>query len=304
MKHSILGVRDLEVNEVDLLFDVTASLKRHRAPAEDRSLFGKTVALLFQHPSLRTRASFDIAVHELGGHPLYFGNDEVRMGSREAPEDVARVLARYAHAVVARLRNHTELQRFSDASTVPVINALTDREHPCQALADLFTLQEARGTLQGAHLAYVGDADNNVATSLLLLAPLLGVRMTMIAPRQHQPQPGVVVQARQGALAPVDVVDSLGDAELSSVDALYTDVWVSMGQENEARARQVALAPFQINDELLRRCRPQCIVLHCLPAKRGQEITDNVLDGPQSRVFDQAENRLHVQKALLKMLVS
>lgn len=304
MENHILGVRNLTITETERLFDLARSLKYDRTTRQSAPLKGLSVALLFQHPSLRTKASFDVAIHELGAHPVYFGNEEVRMGTRETPEDVARVLSRYVAAIVARLRSHKDLERLAAASTVPVINALTDLEHPCQALADLLTIQEVFGGLQGNHLAFIGDADNNVATSLLLLAPKLGVRFTLIAPHGYQPRAAVLQQAITDGNAPVAVVDRPDQADLASINILYTDVWISMGQEEEQHRRKEDLRNYQVNNVLLDRCRSDCIVLHCLPAKRGQEITADVLDGPHSRVFDQAENRLHIQKALLQMVLA
>ncbi|MCL4541957.1 MAG: ornithine carbamoyltransferase [Chloroflexi bacterium] len=304
MKGHILGVRNLTTTETEQLFDLARSLKHDRHTRQPAPLRGLSIGLLFQYPSLRTKASFDIAIHELGAHPVYFNNEEVRMGTRETPEDVARVLSRYVAAIVARLRSHKELERFAAASTVPVINALTDFEHPCQALADLLTIKEVFGSLKGNHLAFVGDADNNVATSLLLIAPKLGVRFTLIAPHGYQPRAAVLQQAIADGNALVTVVDTPDQADLASVNILYTDVWVSMGQEEEQHRRKEDLRDYQINHALLCRCRSDCIVLHCLPAKRGQEITSDVLEGPHSRVFDQAENRLHIQKALLQMVLA
>jgi ornithine carbamoyltransferase len=304
MKRDLLSVTDLAVGEVQEIFQLAKTLKGRRGPEAPRPLLGQTIAILFQHPSLRTRASFDVAIHELGAHPLYLGNDEVKMGSRESPADVARVLSRYVQGVVARLRSHAELETFAAAASVPVVNALTDGEHPCQALADLLTLDEHSGGLTGRHLVYVGDADNNVATSLLLLAPRMGVAVTVVCPPQHAPARGVLARARSLGGAPVAVEYDPLRANLADADAIYTDVWVSMGQEAETAARLTTLAPYQVNTALLQRAPERCIVLHCLPAKRGQEITDDVLDGPQSAVFDQAENRLHAQKALLQWLLT
>lgn len=304
MKRDLLSVTDLSVGEVQAIFQLARALKGRRGPEAPRPLLGQTIAILFQHPSLRTRASFDVAIHELGAHPLYLGNDEVKMGSRESPADVARVLSRYVQGVVARLRSHAELETFAAAAHVPVVNALTDAEHPCQALADLLTLDEHSGGLTNRRLVYIGDADNNVATSLLLLAPRMGVAITIVCPPQHAPATGVLAHARSLGGAPVTVVYDPDRANLADADAIYTDVWVSMGQEAETAARLTTLAPYQVNTALLHRAPERCIVLHCLPAKRGQEITDEVLDGPQSAVFDQAENRLHVQKALLQWLLS
>jgi ornithine carbamoyltransferase len=303
MKRDLLSVTDLAVGEVNEIFQLAKALKGRRGPEAPRPLLGQTVALLFQHPSLRTKASFDVAVHELGAHPLYMGNEEVKMGSRESPADVARVLSRYVQGIVARLRRHADLESFAASATVPVVNALTDAEHPCQALADLLTLDEYSGGLAGRRLVYIGDADNNVATSLLLLAPRLGVRVTVVCPPRYAPAPGVLAHAERLGGAAVDVVHDPEQAGLAGVDAIYTDVWVSMGQEAETTTRLDVLAPYQVNAALLQRAPERCIVLHCLPAKRGQEITDDVLDGQQSAVFDQAENRLHVQKALLQWLL-
>ena len=303
MKRDLLSVTDLAVDEVLELFSLAKALKGRRGPEAPRPLLGQTVALLFQHPSLRTKASFDVAVHELGAHPLYMGNDEVKMGSRESPADVARVLSRYVQGVVARLRSHAELEAFAAAAGVPVVNALTDGEHPCQALADLLTLDEHSGGLAGRHLVYIGDADNNVATSLLLLAPRLGIRVSIVCPPPYAPATGVLAHARRLGGAPVTVEHDPQRVDLAGADAIYPDVWVSMGQETETAVRRDALTPYQVNAALLHRTPERCIVLHCLPAKRGQEITDDVIDGPQSAVFDQAENRLHVQKALMQWLL-
>ncbi len=304
MKRDVLSVTDLSTDEVRQLFALAQALKGRRGAEAPRPLLGKTIAILFQHPSLRTKASFDVAAYELGAHPMYMGNDEVKMGSRESPADVARVLSRFVHGVVARLRSHQELVEFARAATVPVVNALTDQEHPCQALADLLTLDESCGGLQGRHLVYIGDADNNVATSLLLLAPRLGVRTTVVCPPGYAPTSAIVTAARAAGGAAVEVEADVARVDLSSADALYTDVWVSMGQEDQTAQRLSDLRPYQLNAALLDRAPARCIVLHCLPAKRGQEITDDVIDGPQSAVFDQAENRLHVQKALLQWLLA
>ena len=202
MKRDLLSVTDLAVGEVQEIFQLAKALKGRRGPEAPRPLLGQTVALLFQHPSLRTKASFDVAVHELGAHPLYMGNEEVKMGSRENPADVARVLSRYVQGIVARLRRHTDLEAFAAAAGVPVVNALTDAEHPCQALADLLTLDEHTGGLTGRHLVYIGDADNNVATSLLLLAPRLGVRVTVVCPPHYAPAPGRAGHAERLGGAP------------------------------------------------------------------------------------------------------
>lgn len=303
MKRDLLSVTDLSLAEAQQLLQRAKTLKSRRGSEAPQPLLGQSVALLFQHPSLRTKVSFHVAVQELGAYPIYMGNEEVKLGSRETPGDVARVLSRYVQGIVARLRSHDDLVALADAASVPVVNALTDREHPCQALADLLTLDEHSGGLEGRHLVYAGDADNNVATSLLLLAPRLGVRMTVLCSPDYAPSAAALAQSHALGGAPVAIAHQLEDADLSTADAIYTDVWVSMGQEAEADGRIAALAPYQVNAAMLEQAPAGCIVLHCLPAKRGQEITADVLEGPQSAVFDQAENRLHAQKALLEWLM-
>lgn len=299
-------MRDMAPQETGALLDRAAQLKAERARGEPHEpvLQGKVAALVFQKPSLRTRVSFDVAVQELGGHPLYLSPAEVQLGQREGASDVARVLSRYVHAIVARVFLHADLVELADAASVPVVNALSDQEHPCQVLADLLTLREHFRGLAGLRLAYVGDA-NNVATSLALAAPQLGVELRIASPPGYQLDPEVADMARAGAR---------GDGSLELFDdpfraargahALYTDAWYSMGQEDEADLRRPTFQPYQVNADLLAAADPRAVILHCLPAHRGQEITDEVLDGPASIVYEQAENRLHVQKALLARLLA
>lgn len=304
MARDYLSVMDLTAGETRDVLALAATLKRERGCADGpRPLAGKSVATLYEKPSLRTRVSFDVGIQELGGHPIYLGPDEVGLGKREAVADVARVLARYVHAIVARVFRHAHLEEMAAHADVPVVNALSDKEHPCQALADLFTLLERAGDVEGLHVAFIGDSSNNVATSLTLLAARLGVDVTLIGPPAYPPVKEAVERARREPGARVTVAPSLADADLSSMDALYTDVWVSMGHEAEADERKASMRPYQVNADLLARARADAVVLHCLPAKRGEEVTDAVLDGPQSAVWDQAENRLHVQKALLTWLM-
>lgn len=304
MARDYLSVMDLTAGETREIFALATALKRERGCADaPRPLAGKTIATLYEKPSLRTRVSFDVGIQELGGHPIYLGPDEVGLGKREAVADVARVLARYVHAIVARVFRHAHLEEMAAHADVPVVNALSDKEHPCQALADLFTLLERFGHLDGRHVAFIGDSSNNVATSLMLLAARLGLQVTLIGPPAYPPAAEAVERARREPGARVVVAPSLADADLSAMDALYTDVWVSMGHEAEADERKASMRPYQVNADLLARARPDAVVLHCLPAKRGEEVTDDVLDGPHSAVWDQAENRLHVQKALLTWLL-
>ena len=298
-----LSVADLSADEILSLLRRALDLKRRRSQT-DTSLAGKTAALVFQKPSLRTRVSFEVAMLELGGHSVYLSPAEIQLGQREGVVDVARVLSRYVDAIVARVFLHADVQGLADNARVPVINALSDREHPCQVLADLLTLYERHGTLKGIRLAYVGDG-NNVAHSLALAAPALGIDLRFACPDGYEPDPVIMDRALSAAS------DSSGSIELfrgpreavRGADAVYTDAWYSMGQESEAEARAPRFRPYQLNSDLLAEAAPEAVAMHCLPAHRNQEITDEVMDGASSVVYDQAENRLHVQKALLLRLM-
>jgi ornithine carbamoyltransferase len=275
-----------------------------RGDKNDRRLAGKTAGLVFQKPSLRTRVSFEVAMLELGGHAAYLSPAEVQLGQREAVVDVARVLSRYIDVIVARVFLHSDVVELADHASVPVINALSDREHPCQILADLLTLYERRGSLKGLQLAYVGDG-NNVAHSLALAAPGLGIDLRFACPDGYEPDPMIMDEAlgmTAGTSGSIELFRDPRDA-VRGADAVYTDAWYSMGQESEAEARAPVFRPYQLNAELLAYAAPDAVAMHCLPAHRNLEITDEVMDGPASVVYDQAENRLHVQKALLLRLV-
>jgi len=306
----LLSVADLSREEVERLFARAADLK-----AEDRArradgtpaatpLVGRTLAMLFQKPSLRTRVTFEAGMNQLGGHAIYLTEDVV-MGARESVRDVARNLERFVDAIVARTGPHEVVVELAAQASVPVINGLTLREHPCQALADLFTLHERYGSLAGRTLAFVGDG-NNVYHSLALLGTLLGMDVRLAHPAEYGPNARIVERARGiaaahgGSLAfgrdPDDVV--------RGADVVYTDAWTSMGQEAETEARRDAFAAYRLDDELLDAAGPQAVAMHCLPAHRGEEITSAVMDGPRSIIWDQSENRLHVQKALLVELLS
>jgi ornithine carbamoyltransferase len=275
-------------------------LKRFRTT--ERPLAGRTAALVFQKPSLRTRMSFEVAMLQLGGHAVYLSPAEVGLGQREGAVDVARVLSRYADVIVARVFLHSDVTALAQHASVPVVNALSDREHPCQILADLLTLYERRGTLKGVRLAYVGDG-NNVAHSLALAAPALGIDLRFACPDGYEPDPAIMEQAQAGA--PAGAIELFRDPHeaVRGADAVYTDSWYSMGQESEAEARAPIFRRFQLNTALLSEAEPDVLAMHCLPAHRNQEITDEVMDGAASVVYDQAENRLHVQKALLLKLL-
>jgi ornithine carbamoyltransferase len=304
VKH-LLTLDDMTPAALRALLARAALLKRAREAGDPRPtpLAGKTVALLFEKPSLRTRVSFEVAARELGAASLYLSPAEVGLGLRESVADVARVLSEYVHVVVLRTFRHATVEAFAQEARVPVINGLTDRHHPCQALADVLTMTEAFGELTGRVLAYVGDG-NNVAHSLLQAGVRVGMHVRLATPAGYEPDAGIVQAARRVAAETGGSVTLLREPEAaaSGASVLYTDVWASMGQEVEAEARRAVFTPYQVNARLLRHARPEAIVLHPLPAHRGDEITDEVADSAQSRVFEQAGNRLHAQAAVLLAL--
>ena len=296
-KRDVLSLRDLARADLDEVLSLAATLKRERKEGRQRPLLaGKKLALVFQKPSLRTRATFDIGMTELGGSTLFLGPDEVQLGTRETPADCARVLCRMVDIIAVRTFAQDIVSEMAQFGSVPVINALSDLYHPCQVLADLVTLQECKGGVEGLKVVFVGDG-NNVAHSWLLAAEKLPFRFTLACPEGFEADKEIFDSA-VSAGADVAVTHDPAQA-VSGADAIYADVWASMGQEAEAGARQDAFAAFQVNRELVARARDDVVVMHCLPAHRGEEITDEVIEGPHSVVFDQAENRLHAQKALM-----
>jgi ornithine carbamoyltransferase len=298
----LLSIRDVTRRELIALIALADELKRQ--PTRYRGLLsGKTLALIFEKPSLRTRVSFDVAAHELGGRALYLAPQEIGLGQREAIADVGRTLDRMVHAIAARTFAHETVQALARAASIPVINALSNVSHPCQALADVFTMREIKGRLEGLHLAFVGDG-NNVANSLIFAAALLGVRMTMASPPGYEPRAEVQQWARLHVSTPAACrVTSSPEEAVEGADVVYTDTWISMGQEAEADERHYAFAGYQVTEALLDRAAPDAIFMHCLPAHRGDEVTADVIDSPRSVVFAQAENRVHTEKALLLALL-
>ncbi len=300
MKH-FLSIRDLERDEVGRLFRLTASLKaRQKARAAGAPLGGRTMALIFEKPSLRTRVTFEVGMFQLGGASVYLAAQEIGFGKRETVPDVARNLSRWVDIIGARVFAHATVEELARHAAVPVINGLSDLEHPCQALADFFTLWERGLDLARLRLAWVGDG-NNVCHSVLLLAALTGAEVVVATPPGYEPAPGVLDACR--ALGGRVRLTVEAREAVEGADAIYTDVWISMGQEQERERRQEAFQRYQLNDALLRFAGGRALVMHCLPAHRGEEITDAVLDGPQSVVLDQAENRLHAQKAIILHLL-
>jgi ornithine carbamoyltransferase len=302
MPRDFLSIDDLEPKELLALLDLAERVKAGPSDYADR-LAGRSVALIFEKPSTRTRVSFEVAVASVGGHPLALSSSELQLGRGETIEDTGRVLSRYVDAVVLRTFGQDRLEALADGASVPVVNSLSDYEHPCQILADLLTVREHRG-LEGQTITYVGDG-NNVTHSLLLGGAMAGMHVRAATPPGYEPIPQVVGRAEELAAEAGGSVEVSNDprAAAEGSDILYTDVWASMGQEGEHAERVLVLMPFQVNPDLVGRAKPDAIVMHCLPAHRGEEITDEVLDGPRSVVWDQAENRLHTQKALLLWLL-
>jgi ornithine carbamoyltransferase len=300
----LLSAADVATLGLEQVLDLADELReRRRDGTLPTPLAGKQVALLFEKPSLRTRTTFDVGIQALGGHPIYLGPEEVGIGHRETAADIGRNLSRWVDAVVIRTFAHATLAELAEATSVPVINALDDREHPCQALADLQTLRQQRGALKGLTLAFIGDG-NNVCHSLLLAGALAGVHLRVATPDVFVPNATVVAEARRIGQATGGTV-SIGSDPVEAVtgaDAVYTDVWTSMGAEDHAAARRTLFAGFQVNEALMAHA-PGALVMHCLPAHRGEEISAGVLDGPSSVVLEQAENRLYVQQALLVALL-
>jgi len=305
MRH-FLSLADFSGQELQALFDLAQQLKSEwRQGGNSPRLQGKVLAMVFQKPSLRTRVSFDMAMRHLGGDALYLSPAEIGLGKREAIKDVSRVLSGYVDCIMARVFEHRHVLELAQHARVPVINGLSDYSHPCQALADGLTILEHFGRLEGLNLTFIGDG-NNVAVSLLFLAARMGLNFTIASPEGFD-RPGDVIEiGRRLAAVSGGAVRNLRDPgeAVAGAQVIYTDTWVSMGQEEDAARREAAFRPYQLNSGLLTLADRSAVVLHCLPAHRGQEITDEVADGPQSLIFPQAENRLHAQKAILVSLLT
>jgi ornithine carbamoyltransferase len=302
----LLDVATIPRKQILDLLQLAASLKKkQRQGTPHRLLVGKTLGLLFQKPSTRTRVSFEAGMNQLGGHALVLPMGDIQLSRGETVADTARVLSRYLDGIVIRTYDHSIVEEWAREATMPVINGLTDHSHPCQALSDLLTIQEMKGRLKGINLAYIGDG-NNVANSLIEAGAKMGMRVVIGCPSGYQPDQRVIDRARMDAQATgasIEVVEN-PQVAVKEADVVYTDVWISMGREREQARRLRTLTPYQLNRRLLQRAKPDAIVMHCLPAHRGEEIMADVLDGPQSVIIDQAENRLHMQKAILSHLLS
>ncbi|KPK42046.1 MAG: ornithine carbamoyltransferase [Omnitrophica WOR_2 bacterium SM23_29] len=301
----LISIKDLSVDEIGEIFKLAERLKNEIDKVKEEPLKGKTLGLIFEKPSLRTKVSIEVAMAQLGGYTIYLGPDEIRLGQREAIKDVAKTLSRYLDGIVARTFRHQDILGLARHSTIPVINGLSDLSHPCQALADLFTIKEKLGRLKGVKIAFVGDG-NNVCNSLLHSCSKLGLNLAVATPKRYEPKKEIYEEAKEIAKSSGGNVVCYNDPydAVKDADIIYTDVWTSMGQEKESKVRAKAFEGFQVNSKLCSKAKGSCYVMHCLPAHRGEEITDECLDGPHSIVFDQAENRLHVEKAILLLLLT
>ena len=302
MKRDFLALNSYSKEELDAIFTLTRQLKeQQKKRIEHRLLQGRSVALIFEKSSTRTRVSFEVGVYQLGGQPLFISSATSQMGRGEPIRDTARTLARYCDGVMIRTYGQEVVEEFARYSDVPVINGLTDLFHPCQIMADLFTVIEHRGSYQGLKFAWIGDG-NNMANTWVEAAAIFGFDLTLACPKGYEPDSKVMAWAQARAASKIVLTDD-PRAAAQDADVLNTDVWASMGQEAEQKERERAFTGFQVDEALLNLARPNCMVLHCLPAHRGEEITDDVIEGPHSAVWDEAENRLHVQKAIMATLM-
>ena len=303
MKKDFLSIRNSSTDEIRELLVSAFAIKAGPSKYEDK-LKGKTLAMIFEKPSLRTRVTFDVGIHQLGGFALYLTPAEINLGKRESVCDVARNLERMVQGIMIRTFSQELVETLAEYARIPVINGLTDFSHPCQAMADYMTILEVKGIIQDVKIAYVGDG-NNVAHSLMYGAARLGAHIAVATPENYEPDPRVVAWARENAGATGARIELMHDpaAAVAGADVVYTDTWTSMGQEAEAEQRRAIFWRYQVNDDLLSHAKSDAIFMHCLPAHRGEEVTDSVIDSSRSVVFQQAENRLHVQKAILLSLM-
>lgn len=302
-RHNFLSIRDFSPEEIRYLLELASEIKSHPS-AHTGALKGKTLAMIFEKPSLRTRVSFDVGIQQLGGFALYLSNAEISLGKRESIYDVMKNLERMVQAIMIRTYAHEIVEQMAMYASIPVINGLTDFSHPCQAMADYLTMLELKHSVAGLKVAYIGDG-NNVCHSLMFTGAQLGANVWVATPRGYEPKPDAMQWARQRGQQTGGTLTVTEDPAEAAADAdvIYTDVWASMGQEKEAESRRKTFAPYQVNSDLFRRAKFDALFMHCLPAHRGDEVTDEVIDSPHSVVYQQAENRLHAQKAILLELM-
>lgn len=305
LKKDLISVDDLSLSEMKQIFQMTKELKLKKKAKGRLPLQGKALVLIFEKPSLRTRVTFEVAITQLGGEAIYLSFTDIKMGVRESISDIAKNLSCWVEGIIIRAFSHKTVVELAKNASIPVINALSDLEHPCQALADLYTILEHKGKLKGIKLAYVGDG-NNVCNSLILCSTKLGVEMKVATPKGYEPEKEIVRKAKEKAKKAGSKIEILNDPKLAvkNADIVYTDVWVSMGQEKERDKRLKVFPPYQVNNKLINLAKDDCLIMHCLPAYREEEITSEVMDGPNSIIFEQAENRLHTEKAILVKLLS
>ena len=303
MKKDFISIADFTLSELEAIFDLTKELKEKTRRREEHKLCkGMTMSMIFAKPSARTRISFETGIYQLGGYALYLSPNDIGIGKREAVKDIAQVVSRYNDIIMARLFDHIHMINLAEYASVPVINGLTDYNHPCQIMADIFTVMEHRKNLKDIKIVYIGDG-NNVANSWINLASKMPMHLVLCSPSGYEPDQKTMDNAKNTGISRIELLTD-PKAAIKDADVVYTDVWASMGMEAEARARRKVFLPYQVNSELMAYAGKNALVMHCLPAHRGDEITDDVIDGPQSIVFDEAENRMHVQKAIIVKLLN
>ena len=303
MKKDFISIADYSREEIEAIFDLTKELKDKVKKGEEHHLCkGKTMSMIFAKPSARTRISFETGMYQLGGYALYLSPNDIGIGKREAVKDIAQVVSRYNNIIMARLFDHQHMLQLAKYATVPVINGLTDYNHPCQIMADIYTVKEHKGRHKDLKITYIGDG-NNVANSWINLAAKLPLHLVICSPSGYEPDAHTLKYARSQKVSTIEVINDPVRA-VKKADIIYTDVWASMGQEAEADTRHKVFMPYQVNSKLMSHADKDALVMHCLPAHRGDEITDEVIDSPQSIVFDEAENRMHVQKAIIVSLLN
>ncbi len=302
MKKDFISIADYTREELEEIFALTKELKEKTKRGEEHHLCkGKTMSMIFAKPSARTRISFETGMYQLGGYALYLSPNDIGIGKREAVKDIARVISRYNDIIMARLFDHAHMLELAEYASVPVINGLTDYNHPCQIMADIYTILEKKGNLENLKITYIGDG-NNVANSWVNLASKLPMHLVICSPSGYEPDSETLTRAHDAEISKIEILHD-PEVAVKDADVIYTDVWASMGQEDEAEQRRKIFMPFQVNSKLISHAHDDVMVMHCLPAHRGEEITDEVLDGPHSIVFDEAENRMHVQKAIIVKLL-
>lgn len=300
VKH-FLSIADLNRSEIEEIFELTKALKEKTKKREPHKLLeGYSLAMIFAKPSARTRISFETGIYQLGGMALYLSPQDIGIGKREAVKDIARVISRYNDMIMARLFAHSDIEEMAAYAKVPVINGLTDYNHPCQIMADAFTIIEHRGKIEDLKIVYVGDG-NNIANSWINFASRMPIHLVICSPSNYEPDKTTLENARRAGISKIELIHDPVEA-VKDADVVYTDVWASMGQEAEAEQRRKIFMPYQLNSKLMSYAKKDALVMHCLPAHRGEEITDEVIESPQSIVFDEAENRMHVQKAIMVKL--